>query len=108
MDLFSQVGKLPISHTLKLQQDGIWVFVQSQYGKAVSYALLFTDFPKQQTDSRIHICLDDFRVALSYTKLDKWVSVHMCTLSLVPLGSIEHETSNSGSVKAPQKKHRLH
>ena len=89
MDLFSQVGKLPISHTLKLQQDGIWVSVQTQCSKDASSALIFTDFPKQQTDSRIHISLDDFGHDLQLQKSDKWLSVHVSTLSLVPLESID-------------------
>ena len=46
-------------------------------------------FPKQQTDSRIHISLDDFGHDLQLQKSDKWVSVHVSTLSLVPLGSID-------------------
>ena len=82
MDLFSHLEKLLISHTLKLQQDGIWVSVQTEYSKTAQSTLLFKDFPKQETDSTIHTSLDVSEMTCGYTKEDK-MQVSSCVYFVI-------------------------
>ena len=57
---FSHLEKLPISHTPKNQDYENWVSTQTEYSKPAPSALLFREFPKQETGSRIHTSLDVF------------------------------------------------
>ena len=108
MDLFSLVRKLPISHTQSFSKMESGCLSRLSTARLHHLPYYLQILPNNRLIPEYIPVWMISKMTRSSTKSDKWVSVHVCILSLVPLWSTKYEMSKSSRVKGPQRKHRLH